>query len=138
MISNCPVTPTAVLNSHRMYSPDQAGVKGRTVRTTPKPVATNYVAVPRVIMERHQRVTLAVDVMFVNGVPFLVSASRGINLITAKYTPSRTAKQLAADIRRVMDVYARGGFQVGTVLMDNKFEPLRNLVPILAMSTCQR
>ena len=34
-----------------------------------------------------------------------------------------------------MDVYARGGFQVGTVLMDNEFEPLRNLVPILAINT---
>jgi hypothetical protein len=108
MISNCPVTPTVV---------------------------TNYVEIPRVILERHQRVTLAVDVMFVNGVPFLVSVSRGINLVTAEYTPSRTAKQLATGIRRVMDVYARGGFQVGKVLMDNEFELLRNLVPILAINT---
>jgi hypothetical protein len=82
-----------------MYGPDQAGVKGRTVRTTPEPVVTNYVEIPRVILERHQRVTLAVDVMFVNGVPFLVSVLRGINLVTAEYTPSRTAKQLAAGIR---------------------------------------
>ena len=34
-----------------------------------------------------------------------------------------------------MDLYARGGFQVGTVLMDNEFEKLRNLVPILAINT---
>ncbi len=35
----------------------------------------------------------------------------------------------------MIDLYARGGFQVGTVLMDNKFEKLRNLVPILAINT---
>jgi hypothetical protein len=35
----------------------------------------------------------------------------------------------------MMDLYARGGFQVGTVLMDNKFEKLRNLVPILTINT---
>jgi len=31
--------------------------------------------------------------MFVNGVPFLVSVARGLNLVTAEFTPSRTAKQ---------------------------------------------
>ena len=48
--------------------------------------------------------------------------------------PTRTAKQLAAGIVHVMDLYLRGGFQVGTVLMDNKFEKLRNLVPVLAVN----
>jgi hypothetical protein len=45
---------------------------------------------------------LAVDVMFVNGVPFLVSAAKGLNLVTAKFTPSCMAKQLAANITRMM------------------------------------
>ena len=35
----------------------------------------------------------------------------------------------------MMDLYARGRFQVGTVLMGNKFEKLQNLVPILAINT---
>ena len=73
--------------------------------------------------------------MFVNGVPFLVSASRGLNLITAEYTPSRTAKLLADGIRCIIDLYSRGGFQVGTVLMDNEFEKLTNLVPIVKINT---
>jgi hypothetical protein len=73
--------------------------------------------------------------MFVNGVPFLVSAARGLNIVTAKFTPSRTAKQLAASITWMMDLHARGGFQVGTVLMDNEFEKLQNLMPILAINT---
>jgi hypothetical protein len=73
--------------------------------------------------------------MFVNGVPFLVSVARGLNLVTAEFTPSRRAKQLAAGITRMMDLYTCGGFQVGTVLMDNEFEKLRNLVPILAINT---
>jgi hypothetical protein len=72
--------------------------------------------------------------MFVNGIPFVVSMARGLNLVTAEHMPTRTAKQLAADIVRVMDLYSRGGFQVGMVLMGNKFEKLRNLVPVLAMN----
>jgi len=73
--------------------------------------------------------------MYVNEVPFLVSVARGLNLVTAEFTPSQTAKKLAAGITRMMDLYAHGGFQVGTVLMDNEFEKLRNLVPILAINT---
>ena len=73
--------------------------------------------------------------MFVNGVPFLVSASRGLNLIAAEHTPSRTAKSLAEGIRRIIDLYSRGSFQVGTVLMDNEFEKLTNLVPIIQINT---
>jgi len=66
----------------------------------------DYVQIPRAILEQHQRVTLAVDVMFVNGVPFLVSVARGLNLVTAEFTPSRTAKQLAAGITRMIAILA--------------------------------
>ena len=45
------------------------------------------------------------------------------------------AKQLAAGITRVMDLYLQGGFQVGTVLVDNEFKKLRNFVPLLATNT---
>jgi hypothetical protein len=44
-------------------------------------VTTYHVEIPRAILEQHQRVTLAVNVMFINGVPFLVSISGGVNLV---------------------------------------------------------
>jgi len=130
MLNNCNVTETAVKNANTIFGPELAGVMGRTVRRAPDPVRIEYVQIPATILERHRIVTLTVDCMFVNGVPFLVSASRGLNLITAEHTPSRTKKNLAAGI-----TYARGGFQVGTVLMDNEFECLRNLVPIIEINT---
>ena len=133
MIVDCPVTPTAVLNSNRIFGPPPEGVRGHTVRTTPESVVVDHVTIPRAILKRHQRVTLAINVMLVNGIPFLIRVLRGLNLITTKYTPSCTAKQLAADIHCMMDVYSRGGFVVGTILADNKFEPLRIFLPILAV-----
>jgi hypothetical protein len=110
MISNCPVTANAVTNAHQIFGPDLAGVRGRTVWRTPESVTTDYVQIPRVILEWHQLVTLAVDVIFVNGVPFLVSVARGLNLVTAEFTPSRTAKQLAAGITQMIDLFAHGRF----------------------------
>jgi hypothetical protein len=137
MIVNCLVSLTAFLNANCISGPDPdfAGVRGQTVRRPPESVMTNHVQIPRVLLEWHQGVTLAVDVMFVNGVPFLVSISRGLNLVTAEYTSCCTVKQLAVDIMRVMDLYLRGGFHVGMVLMDNEFKKIRNLVPILVVNT---
>ncbi len=73
--------------------------------------------------------------MFVNGVPFLVSMSRGLNLITAEFTPTCTAKALASKIDKIAHLYARGGFTVDRVLMDNKFEMLCPLIPRLDINT---
>jgi hypothetical protein len=135
MIANCDVTESAVKNAHAIFGPNLAGVRGRTVRIAPESVRVDHIQIPWVILDRHRIVTLTVDCMFVNGVPFLVSASRGLILLTAEHTPSRTAKNLAEGIRRIMDLYARGGFQVGTILMDNEFESLRSLVPIIVVNT---
>ncbi len=87
---------------------------------------TDYVQLPRVILERYQVVVLTADIMFVNKVPFLVSQSRGLNLLTAEFLPvgGRTAKALATRIDQIRHLYARGGFTVGTILMDNEFKKL--------------
>ena len=88
MISNCPVTTNTVKNAYQIFGPDLAGIRGRTVRRPPESVTTDYVQIPRAILKQHQLVTLAVDVMFVNGVLFLVSATIRLNLVSAKFTPS--------------------------------------------------
>ena len=74
MISNYNVTDTAIHNADQIFGPDLAGVRGRTVRQPPDHVHIDYVQVTMSIVERFRVVTLTVDCMFVNGVPFLVSA----------------------------------------------------------------
>ena len=58
MITNCPVSPTAVLNANRIFGPDLAGVRGQTVRRPQESVATNHIQIPTALLARHQRVTL--------------------------------------------------------------------------------
>jgi hypothetical protein len=120
MIPNCPVTITAAKNALTIFGPNPTGIMGRTVRTPPGPVMTNYVQIPWMLLEQNQLVMLAMDVMFVNGVPFLVSVARRLNYITAYHVPSCTKKQLATGITQVMDLYTRGGFQVGSLLIDKR------------------
>ena len=91
--------------------------------------------IPRALLFAHESVTLVADVFFVNSVPFLVSTSRNINLITIEHAPHRKAPQLGHLLQRITKVYARAGFWVRTILMDNEFEKVHQHKPMIDMNT---
>ena len=65
--------------------------------------------IPRAIYECYKYVTLIADVMFVNGIAFLVSLSRGIRFYTTEHVPNRKAKQLAHSLQKIVNLSAPGG-----------------------------
>jgi hypothetical protein len=73
--------------------------------------------------------------MFVNSVPFLVSASHNINLIIIKHAPFQKASKLGYLLKRIIRVYSLAGFTVQTILMDNKFDKAKDHVPHVNMNT---
>eukprot|EP00804_Cyclotella_cryptica_P015720 CCRYP_013376-RA/>CCRYP_013376-RA protein AED:0.45 eAED:0.45 QI:0/-1/0/1/-1/0/1/0/96 len=62
--------------------------------------------------------------MFVNGLPFFVTVSRGNKLISVVFLPSHMAKQVHTSLDTVARLYQRGGFLVKMCLMDMEFKPL--------------
>ena len=80
-------------------------------------------------------VTMAADVIFVSGVSFFVTYSKKIKFLTVEYLPQRTAKQLANALRKVIFLYARGGFFVRHAMMDMEFEKVKDLVPLVKVNT---
>ena len=83
----------------------------------------------------HKFVTLTADVMFVNGIPFLVTFSQNIRLITAKHVPTRTAGQLAKSLMKIVKLYATGDFIVNVALVDKEFDKIRDKVGLLKVNT---
>jgi hypothetical protein len=75
------------------------------VQRTPVLVVADYVAVPRLLVEANLIVTLAVDVLFVDGTSFLLTVSRRIKFVTAEHMPVRMAKCLGKHLKRVFEVY---------------------------------
>ena len=82
---------------------------------------------PDTIIEQYGNVMLSTDIMHVNGIPFFVTRSRHIHFGTVNVLPSLQAVNIGAALRRVVNIYARGGFQVTTAMMDRAFAGLHDV-----------
>ena len=92
LIANCPVTVHDVHNANRIFGPNLSNLRGKTTRSKPEHVRVEYIEVPRDIIHLHKYVKIVADLMFVNGLPFMVTSSRGISLIAIQFLSSQTAK----------------------------------------------
>ena len=57
------------------------------------------------------------DVMFLNGIPFLITISCGIEFKAVMPIPTRMDNQLSKSIKKVMKIYSKSGMIVHIVLM---------------------
>lgn len=62
-------------------------MKGNMTRRKPMQAEYDGVSIPLSITDRFSSVVLVADVMFVCGMPFLVTISRGLKFVTAHYMP---------------------------------------------------
>jgi hypothetical protein len=77
-------------------------MKGKTVRATQDPVLAEYVEIPKDIVALNRDVTLTADVFLVDGLGFLVTASRNIKFTTNEYVPKRSKTNLTNSLKRYL------------------------------------
>jgi hypothetical protein len=130
LIANSPVTVCNIQNANQIFGPNLANLRGKTMRTR-----VDYVKIPRDFLGVHKYVTKVADIMSVNGLPFLVTSSREMSLVTIKFLPSRNAKRLANSMERVIRIHRKVGFTVQTSTMGMEFEKQRDLLPNVALNT---
>ena len=135
LLQDCPITNSNIVNAHKICGPDLANIRGKTVRHRPEHVNTEIVDIHRQIIENQSNVTLLVDIMFVNGIPFLVLSFRNINLTTIEHVPHCTASKLGLLHHWIITVYARAGFTIQTILMGNEFEKVKDHVSHAILNT---
>ena len=123
-IRNCPITMEDIDIAEAIYGQDIGTIKGKTVRQKPTPVVRDYVSIPKELVEKHESITLCIDTLYINEMPFLATISRNIKYRTIQWLPTRTAK----DYRSVLDIvfrqYNKAGFRIGTIHCDSEFKPI--------------
>jgi len=75
-IKNSPVTTEDIDLAKRIYGPDVASLKGKTVCQSPAPVVNDVIEIPRELIASQYNVDLFIDTMFVNSPAFLSTVSK--------------------------------------------------------------
>ena len=58
--------------------------------------------VPRDLIEQNKMITLTVDIMFINGIPFLI--------MYGQIDTNQDKEKIALNLTKVIQLYAQGGF----------------------------
>ena len=123
-INNLPVKTEDIDTAERIYGPDLGTLKGKTTRRKPIPMVTDTIAMPQELYEDRSDWELCMDIMFVNGMPFLTSITRKLYYRTAQFLPSRGRDDLYKGLDTIFRLYNHNGFVINRVYADNEFRTL--------------
>ena len=116
LLPGCDLTSNDVKIVDHIYGHDLGSIKGKTIRLPSEQVKIPLSSIPPEIMSKYQCVILAVDVMFVNKIPFSTTTSHDIKSNTIKMLGSQTNKDFLASIKQVLKIYNARGFKVDTIV----------------------
>ena len=127
-----PITVQDFENANSIFGPDLANLRGEIIRTKPEHAHIEYVQISWGFVELHKYVMLVADVIFVGGLPFLVTSLQGISLECLELG---TAKRLIDTLERVIRIYKKVGFIVENALIYMEFKKLRDMLPNKILNT---
>ena len=104
MIPNCPVTLDDIKNANKSFAPDFHPLKVKMARRQPKNVLSNYIKIPKNILQLQNMVLVAADIMFVNGMEFIARFSRHVKYTTLQHLLKRVTGNISKYLEKINDV----------------------------------
>ena len=77
------------------------------------------------MLEEHGNVTLTVDIMYINKIPFIVTLSRAIRFGTIEMIKDERKSTIIKSLEQVINAYHGRGFKICHILVDRQFECIR-------------
>ena len=99
-IEECPVTVQDIDVAAQVWGKDLDALKGKTKRSRPIHVASDFVKVPRELLKLHKEVFLTADIFFVNKIPFFLTLSQRIRFTAVNHLADRKIKSIFKALRR--------------------------------------
>ena len=92
VIKDCPITLEDMRKAELICGKDVGALKGKTTKTKNAPYVRDLMVPPKALIQRNRDVTLHVDTLYVNGMPFLATISKNIMYRTAEFVAGRQLK----------------------------------------------
>jgi len=123
MIPSCPITKEDIIQAEDILGPNLVSLKRKTVRKTPERVVLNSLDnLPNELLTEHGNVTIAIDIMYINGIPFMMTTSQAIHFGTAEMIKNEMKWTIIKSIQQIIDTYHGRGFKIKHILGDRQFE----------------
>jgi len=78
------------------------------------------------MLDEYGDVTLAIDIMYINEMPFMLTTSQAIHFSTAEMMKNETKSTIIKLIQQIINTFQSRGFRVKQILRDQQFECSRN------------
>jgi hypothetical protein len=85
-------------------------------------VCGTFSLLPPDIKDQYQSLTLCADLMYMNGIPFLVTISQNLKFGTIEVQPNWKEGTLIEGLLTTVKVYKQRSFIMSLALMDSKFD----------------
>ena len=98
-IPHCDVTGQDFMNAEDIFGPDIGSLKRKNISDQVQ--SGGMIPIPATIMQQYRKVVLGVDIMKVNGIPYVITMSGALKFGTTEWIPSGSAKVILAALKRV-------------------------------------
>ena len=98
------------------------------MRCKPARFVTDYIKIPREILEICKKLEVSMEIIFINKLPFLMRISRRMKFTTIEYLSINNEISLLTSINKIVSYYRSHGLHVGTIFVDPEFQYLKEKV----------
>ena len=95
-----------------IFVPDLGYMKIKIFKYKPKQIITEYIHIPPYTRDLHNKLTLAIDITFFNGEPFIVTVYRKIKLTTVNHNKEHIMPAMIKYIKNMVNAYLWGDFNI--------------------------
>ena len=119
-----PVTKSNAKLMEHLFGPDIPTIKGKTTRRCPHQLVSSMVSIPHQLCDAQHDACLYIDIMYVNGMPFLTTISKNIKYHTTMWVADHNTPTITSLVESILKLYQQASFQVMEVCTDCEFKPV--------------
>ena len=123
-IRNCPVTEKDVDLVEKIFGPDMAALKGKSVRTQLEQRKDETIAVPKELIRMNLNIHMHINVIQVNRVNILTMIGYPLCYWKTVYLENNKAEALYLSLDKILRYCNGRGYQVSNVTCDNSFRTM--------------